>query len=155
MKKPIINKTELLEIAKAAETKRATKKQEEAKAAKEDRKKERAAVKKRVDKIIASIPEALKEASKDSIKVENGRVVIAKIFIVGEQMFSVMCNKGCLSDFDIKVLKTTRQRMKTLRIEGVELSEKQVKEPHTFSDGDSSSSGDCIEYYIIARTVLE
>jgi|GEM_PF-6717038 len=77
-----------------------------------------------------------------------------KVPIANEEMFSVMCNKGSLSDRDLKVLEEIRERIKTLKIQGIELSVTNIPERHTYTDSDSSSYGSCAHYYVKAEEIF-
>ncbi len=78
-----------------------------------------------------------------------------KVPIVNEKMFSVMCDAGSLSNHDSKVLGAVRERLKTLKIKGVKLSEANIPQNHTYTDSDSSSYGLCAHYYIEAEEIIE
>jgi hypothetical protein len=148
---------ELKKISEEAHRKRKAQEREKRKEIREKNKKIREAVEKRVNEIIALIPVKLKEAAAN-IEKKNGKLeVVAEIFIVREEMCSIMSTRGYLDNFDEKVLKAIRKRIKMLKIEGVKLSEAHRTRTMTFMSVDctESSPGPCTFYYIKAESVIE
>lgn len=153
--KKIVNKDELKKIVAKTENEKLAQKEKEKKKADEAQIQENKRIKIRVDQIIASIPEEIQKAAIHAQREKEKLVVTAKIPIVNECLSSIMDSYGHLRDFDERVLQATRQRMKTLKIDEVELSEIYETQTHTYSDSDSDTSGPCKHYYIKASVVID
>ena len=154
-----VSRTELKRIADEADASRKRERERRKKEERDTASRERAEAAAAADKILASIPDALKDAAPDARRTsgKKGRVVIAKIPIVNERLHSIMDNAGCLDDEDERILKAVRRKFKSLSIPGVELALKTEKHGHTYqsADGLDTADGPCTYYYIEARTQID
>src|SRR3989344_3495295 len=154
-----VSRTELKKIADEADASRKRERERRKKEERDTASRQHTEAEGAADKILASIPDALKGAAPDARRTsgKKGRVVIAKIPIVNERLHSIMDNAGCLDDEDELVLKAVRRKFKSLHIPGVEISLRTETHHHSYgsADGLDESKGPCTYYYIEARTQID
>lgn len=119
---------------------------------------EREAIERQAENIINQIPEKLKEAARNAKSAEKGRIITAKIWIVREEMTSIMSTRGYLSEHSGRILRAVRKKLESLTIPGVKLKLDYEVGQYIFrsADGlDDSEPGPCKCYYIKAETTIK
>jgi|688.fasta_scaffold1139607_2 hypothetical protein len=151
-----IDVNELRDIAAQEAAQRASLEGEKISSAMRAKEKERLEIRSEALTLVDSIPEALRDASRNPLMTDSGRLVQAFIPIASETINSCMSHKGSMSERDRKLIAAVRAALKQRTFDGAEVFLHRETQTGVYSnvDGDRAE-GPCKHYFICAQVELD